>query len=477
MLQYAEHLTDRQAAEAVRTRIAWKYCLGPDLADGGDGVRCGVARPTKDVPGIGTVKDEEGPNPRHAGSSRIHGGLPMDVSTTDGQVAETGRTHKPAGRLMLLDVLRGVAILGTLATNVWIFTHPAAEYGVLIDTADMAALADNPFETAFRFLANGKFLAMLTILFGVGLAIQHRSALRRDGRWPGRYPRRAALLFIEGTAHFLLVFAFDVLMGYAVAAIVVAWLLARSARVQAVVMWVSGGLHLALMLLGTAVLLAAPAPVTEADPRLARLFTDGSYLDQVRFRMDNALFLRAEPIITFGLLVFLFLLGVRLFRAGAFDAGATGRRIRRRMLVLGLGAGLPLNLATTLGGADLFLVDRYVVPPLVTLGYLGLIGTLLDRLARPGPVTAGLTAVGRTALSCYVLQNLACAAICYGWGLGLAAALADARPWWIFGLWAGASGVLALAASLWLRRFRQGPLEALQRRLLNAGTAGTAGHA
>lgn len=35
VLQYAEHLTDRQAAEAVRTRIDWKYCLGLELADEG----------------------------------------------------------------------------------------------------------------------------------------------------------------------------------------------------------------------------------------------------------------------------------------------------------------------------------------------------------------------------------------------------------------------------------------------------------
>src|SRR6266511_4247863 len=33
VLQYAEHLTDRQAAEAVRTRIDWKIGLGLDLAD------------------------------------------------------------------------------------------------------------------------------------------------------------------------------------------------------------------------------------------------------------------------------------------------------------------------------------------------------------------------------------------------------------------------------------------------------------
>jgi transposase len=35
VLQYAEHLTDRQAAEAVRTRIDWKYGLGLELDDEG----------------------------------------------------------------------------------------------------------------------------------------------------------------------------------------------------------------------------------------------------------------------------------------------------------------------------------------------------------------------------------------------------------------------------------------------------------
>jgi transposase len=35
VLQYAEGLTDRQAAEAVRGRIDWKYALGLDLSDPG----------------------------------------------------------------------------------------------------------------------------------------------------------------------------------------------------------------------------------------------------------------------------------------------------------------------------------------------------------------------------------------------------------------------------------------------------------
>src|SRR5688500_14056341 len=33
VMQFAETLTDRQAAEAVRDRIAWKYVLGLELTD------------------------------------------------------------------------------------------------------------------------------------------------------------------------------------------------------------------------------------------------------------------------------------------------------------------------------------------------------------------------------------------------------------------------------------------------------------
>src|ERR1700756_2018550 len=39
VLQFAENLTDRQAADAVRGRLDWKYCLGLALADEGSGLQ------------------------------------------------------------------------------------------------------------------------------------------------------------------------------------------------------------------------------------------------------------------------------------------------------------------------------------------------------------------------------------------------------------------------------------------------------
>ncbi|QRN82001.1 MAG: hypothetical protein JK586_11490, partial [Nocardiopsis sp. BM-2018] len=53
----------------------------------------------------------------------------------------------PPPRLLLLDVLRGVAILGTLAANIWVFA--------------MSSDGTGPLKTVLDPLTNGKFFAML----------------------------------------------------------------------------------------------------------------------------------------------------------------------------------------------------------------------------------------------------------------------------------------------------------------------------
>jgi uncharacterized protein len=384
----------------------------------------------------------------------------MHTSTAAAAPAETAPTSK---RMPLLDVLRGVAILGTLGTNIWIFASPAGEAGPLLSSS--GATTDDSFVGAlFELLANGKFLSMLTVLFGVGLAIQFRSAEKRGRRWPGRYHWRALFLFAEGTIHFVLIFAWDVLMGYAVTAIVVAWMLRRSQRAQNAVMWTALGLHLALMGLITAAMLAGPGLEQQRDPEVEALYASGTWIEQVQFRLDNALAFRIEPVVTFPLLVFLFMLGVKLFRAGAFGADGAGSRIRMRLLVWGLGIGVPLNLAMMIGPDGLFFLERYVAAPVVMLGYIGLVGLIVEK-ARRGIAMGAFESLGRTALSGYILQNLFASAVCYGWGLGLAARF-GANPWFVLGLWAAISAFLLAGSSLWLRRFTTGPAEMLQKALL-----------
>ncbi|WP_425266391.1 DUF418 domain-containing protein [Amycolatopsis coloradensis] len=101
-----------------------------------------------------------------------------------------------------------------------------------------------------------------------------------------------------------------------------------------------------------------------------------------------------------------------------------------------------------------------------TRRHVQVFGTAPHRFRLPYSQQQSFTgAVGRTALSCYVLQNLLAGAVCYGWGLGLAERFADARPWWIVGLWAFGGLVNVAFAVLWLRRFDRGPLELFMHRL------------
>ncbi|CAM2773392.1 DUF418 domain-containing protein [Saccharomonospora xinjiangensis] len=375
-------------------------------------------------------------------------------------------TARP-GRIDALDLARGIAILGTLATNIWIFTDPAGALGWLALDVERGAV-----ETLLLTLSNGKFLALLSILFGVGLELQYRSAVRRGLRWPGRYLWRATLLLLEGVLHYLLIFEFDVLTGYALVSVHVAFLVSRSDRVRRTWLAVAAAVHVTFVgLLTAASLSGALSGAAEgttstggAEYTAIAAYSSASWLDQVRTRIELAGFFRLEILLILPLSTVLFLAGIEVLRAGAFEDSERGSRVRRRLLSFGLGAGVPLNLVTAFAGPDWFFVDRYIVPPIVAFGLLAAVVEFAAR-TRGGVLRRGLIATGRAAMSCYVLQNLVAGALCYGWGLGLATLLADARPWWVLAAWAFVSALLMTLAALWLRAFSRGPLELLLHRL------------
>lgn len=364
--------------------------------------------------------------------------------------------YKPSARIAGLDIARGVAILGTLATNIWIFSHPAGMLGYLSQPRSDGVPAWESFtEGVLQQLANGKFLGVLTLMFGIGLAIQRDSALRRGRRWPGPYPWRAALLFLDAVLHYVLVVEFDILMGYAVTGCVVAYLLVTSRRVQTIWIAVCASVQVALVLAGTALLLATPDPGPYTGPNP---YADGSWWDLVRLRLDNALLFRAEPVLITGLSIAMFLLGARLDEAGLF--AGRGRALRRRLMLVGGGAFV-LDLAVGLSNPNFILLTRYVLAPVAAFGLLALIAEVTAGRSHgsSGFMSRRLAEIGRTALSCYMLQNVVASVLFYGWGFGLNGVPATWRlPVTVAG-WVVVSVVVALAAHLWLRRFDKGPVE------------------
>ncbi|MFE3543216.1 DUF418 domain-containing protein [Nocardia sp. NPDC059177] len=386
------------------------------------------------------------------------------MSDTAQQLAPPVRPDRP-GRLIALDVLRGIAILGTLGTNIWIFTDPAGLVGYVDGLGGAAENGWQWTERVLQQLVQGKFLGLLTVMFGIGLAIQQASAQRAGRRWPGRYPWRAGLLFLDGLVNFLLVAEFDVLMGYAVTGLVVAYLLATGPRAQRRWLIIAAAVHVTMLTLIAVALAAVPAgDGARSAPLDPNPYADGSFWDLVLFRLDHALEFRLEAVFVFPMSVALFLLGARLFHAGVFRP--EGARLRRRLMLIGFGVAAPLDLIIGVGiGGDLVLFTRYGIAPLVSLGILAAVAEFYLRRPRTGFAGARLGEVGRTALSCYILQNLLAGLLCYGWGFGLAARVsAEARVPFTIAVYLVVIAAISVCAHLWLRRFERGPVEWLWHR-------------
>ena len=362
-------------------------------------------------------------------------------------------------RYRALDVLRGLAIIGTLGTNIWIFTNPEGFPGYL----NAPVVPDVPavwaaIATVLQTLAQGKFLGLLTLMFGIGLALQRRSTLRRGLPWPGRYPWRAGLLLLDGVLHYLLVIEFDVLMGYAVTGVVVAFLLATSERAQRTWMIITGGVHLVVITGLTALLMATPGLGSGSGSLAVNPYADGSWWDLVQLRIDNLAVFRFEPVLITCYSIFMFLLGATLLSRGVLDR--EGAPLRRRLMIIGA-AGFVVDFTIqTFGGAAGVLFGRYITAALVSIGLLAAVTELILRQPQVGWSSTRLERIGRMALSCYVLQNVLASILCYGWGFGLAAKLPAA--WWVPGtmiIFVVVVAGITVFADLWQRRFSRGPIE------------------
>lgn len=172
-----------------------------------------------------------------------------------------------------------------------------------------------------------------------------------------------ALLFAGGALHFALVFEFDALIGYALTSLVVVHLVARGGRCVRAWMYAMGGLHLLLVgALSYAVHASGIGSGAVTGMGRADVYATGGYAEQVALRLDRFVLYRLASLFVIPMSVVLFLCGSRLLRAGAFARGARGTRLRKRMMLAGLGAGVPLNLLTAFGGPGRFAVDRPEFP-------------------------------------------------------------------------------------------------------------------
>ena len=384
-------------------------------------------------------------------------------------------------RFVLMDGVRGLALLGIFLVNLRGMSAPSMAYG---EFSVWSGGLERGAGVLSAFLLDGAFWTLFAMLFGAGFSVMlGRSGPRSQSIGLGAYYRRLLGLGFCGFLHVWLLWFGDILMIYAACGL---WLpLFRECRVRTLLLWA-----FALMTLpvGLYVVLGSAGQLVDPETMAAWL---ADYAEDTRLWIDFLIDGYQSPSFwavawtrweeyfynlwytvylvpsTLGVM----LLGVALVRAERFRLsgrhGAFYRKLFRWMV-------LPAVLGKLAYVFSLWSQEAF--SPWVALAYgLGsmvgglasafLILCLLRALCRSdrfASLRSGLAAAGRMALTLYLMQSLIAGFIFYGYGLGL---YARVPPYllWLIGLLIFSGQVVW--AKFWFRRFRQGPLEYLLRRL------------
>ena len=404
-------------------------------------------------------------------------------------------------RIAMVDVLRGVALLGILVINIELFALPSA----MLFSPDLVGgfTGMNLWVWEFGYLLFfEKMMAIFSMLFGAGLILMFKRAETAQKKLGGVYYRRILWLVLIGLAHAYLLWYGDILFTYAICGLLLYLFRRRSAR--------------ALMILGIAVLIVGmgiqsgigvlkgslrdsattyqtardngetltpqqestieawnmmekPSP-EEVQEEIAVYQGGFAGIFKSRGFMSLMIQTQAMVFIVFWRAMGLMLLGMAFMKLGIFSGGRS-LRFYVGCIVIGYGIGLPVvwygMSSLQAHGFDTvyrFLYGNhfnYAGSILVALAHVSVV-VIIVKFGVLNWLTSRLAAVGRMALSNYLMHSIICTTIFYGYGFGL---FGKVERLGLLGIVVAILVLQLIVSPIWLTYFRFGPFEWLWRSL------------
>lgn len=392
----------------------------------------------------------------------------------------------PAERIPLLDILRGIAVFGILVVNMSAFKAS----GMPFVPTQTGSEIDRWMDILINFLFEGKFYPIFAFLFGFGFALQIER-LQLSGVNPTPIMvRRLLVLLLIGFVHAIFIWSGDILVFYAIGGLVL--LLFRRLQPRTLLALALGAWGLQLFCCGvpTSLLWAvhsipeAAAGIKEGDQQFTsaiqqiaaqaeKAYSQGTYADAVRHRTAEWMqMLTWAYVALLPNVLTMFWLGMYVGKSRLLQSVRENRRRWRAVGAICLLGGIPVNLlyARQVGfvAPQLELVPflsamwLYMLGgPLLGVGYIILFALWLQDESRQARF-AWLAAVGRMALTNYLLQSVICTLLFYNYGLGLYGKVGIAAG---FALTCLVFALQCVFSGWWLSRYRFGPAEWLWRTL------------
>jgi len=365
------------------------------------------------------------------------------------------------------DVLRGFALLGILVVNIQFMGLSSSE-GARGEWTLGFANGTATFIIASIFA--GKFYLLFSFLFGYSSNYIIRDERSNRARWV----KRCFVLMGLGVLHFTFLWHGDIIFVYGLFGLLLTAFFFRTDRTlkiwTRIVFIFSSTL---ILLVGALAILAErlfPEESMQAplETKLDEVLLDGSFFDAVPARLEMWAYGVSTGVFLQGGMAFAaFLLGLRMARAN-FLSSPIDIKQNSKLIKIGLFLGAPIqiiaavillqNEQSTDPSEATYLISlfaSFVAAPLMSMFYIGVIRKLVEEKPR---LVAWMKPAGKMSLTIYISQSVITTWIFSSWGLGL---FQELQTWQVLILALGIWLFLANLATIWLNRFKQGPLESL----------------
>lgn len=377
---------------------------------------------------------------------------------------EHGQPMSLKERVHFLDIVRGFALMGIILVN----------YFLIVDSVKGFEMESNDgFHHIVNWFASGKFITLFSFLFGVGFMIfMDRAAQKVDS--PNKlFARRLTILLGIGLLHVTFVWIGDILTYYAVAGFLLLFFYKRTAKT--IQYWLITLFAIQLLTPLFTMLLNTISTGSSGKPDFAdfELTSHNSltYLASIGDRWTDMVTMASSSFSTVYSMFFMFLLGVYFVKMSFFKNMETKKAIWNRIWMICTIAFLITLASTIMTAVNSFEHTPWmnIVSALEQNGgltgsmfYMSSLAMLFLHIPQLRGALMVFTKVGRMSLSCYLLHSIIGTMLFLKYGAGLADHLSPAGT---FFMAIGVYAFLVLFSTLWLKRFKSGPMEFIWRQL------------
>ncbi|MCA1320141.1 DUF418 domain-containing protein [Bacillus tianshenii] len=369
-------------------------------------------------------------------------------------------------RIIALDIIRGLAILGIFLVNMPSFFSPMLYVDQRTYWNDRLDIWTVNF---VDIVAQASFYTLFSFLFGYGFIIFMDRLKEKELSVPKYFSRRLIVLLAIGCIHTFLIWHGDILISYAITGFLL--LLMRNLSSKAMV-WTGillitiPTILLTLLMLLSMMMMDGNIDVYEAYQGTAlqslEIYANGSFMEITRQRMEDWAFVNIANSVFIVLSILpMFLFGAAAAKERWLHNTEENLGVFKKLWALTLVLALIFKLLPYYAGGNLavdYLQDSIGGPASALFYFLTIV--LATRKGVGKKILSPLRYVGKMSLTNYLFQSVLCTFIFYSYGLGLYGTF---QPFQGLMLVLGVYVLQIFLSKLWLSRFYYGPMEWLWR--------------